>query len=72
VSVPQAWWMKAEFELAFAANAQYLASCSGQTIHFVVRYVVEGAPTDKIMSVTTFRMPNEFRIVFRPLKPIIN
>jgi hypothetical protein len=62
-------WIKAEMSLAFGANAQYLDECRGKTLQFVVSYVLEGKPTDKPISETTIRMPNEFVIRYHPMLP---
>jgi hypothetical protein len=60
-------WIKTEMALAFGSRAQYLDACRGKTLQFVVSYVLDGKPTDKPISETTIRMPNEFIIRYRPM-----
>jgi hypothetical protein len=60
-------WIKAEMDLAFMTRAQYLDTCHGKKLKFVVSYLVEGSPTDKPISQTTIRMPNEFVVRCNPM-----
>jgi len=62
-------WIKTEMALAFGANAQYLDQCRGRTLRFVVSYILDGKPTDKPVSETTIRMPNEFVVRYHPMLP---
>lgn len=62
-------WIKTEMALAFGASAQYLAECRGRTLQFVVSYVSDGKATDKPISETMIRMPNEFIIRYHPMLP---
>ncbi len=62
-------WIKTEMVLAFMGRAQYLDACLGKKLVFVVSYLVEGSPSDKPISNTTIRMPNEFVVRCRPMLP---
>ena len=62
-------WINTEMRLTFMSRAKYVDTCQGKTLKFVVSYVSEGTPTDRPVSRTTIRMPNEFVVRYRPFLP---
>jgi hypothetical protein len=57
---------------SFGPQSRYANSCAGKTLDFVVRYLVQGSPTQIPVWAVRFRPPSEIVIISHPLTPIIN
>ena len=64
--------LQIELDHFFKDATTYRSGCQGRSVTFVVRYLVEGTPTDNPVSEVRFRPPNEFVVICRPLKPILD